>query len=63
VVQAAALFNQHGFEGTSLAAFMAATGLEKGCDRARPILAAWKKRLQLCLKRVELGSAAIASTG
>jgi TetR/AcrR family transcriptional repressor of nem operon len=30
VVQAAALFNQHGFEGTSLAALMAATGLEKG---------------------------------
>jgi TetR/AcrR family transcriptional repressor of nem operon len=29
VVQAAALFNQHGFEGTSLAALMAATGLEK----------------------------------
>jgi TetR/AcrR family transcriptional regulator, transcriptional repressor for nem operon len=30
VVHAAALFNQHGFEGTSLAALMAATGLEKG---------------------------------
>jgi TetR/AcrR family transcriptional repressor of nem operon len=30
VAEAAALFNQHGYEGTSLAALMEATGLEKG---------------------------------
>lgn len=30
VAQAAELFNQHGFEGSSLAALMEATGLEKG---------------------------------
>jgi TetR/AcrR family transcriptional repressor of nem operon len=30
VAQAAALFNQHGFEGSSLTALMKATGLEKG---------------------------------
>lgn len=30
VVEAASLFNQHGFEGASLKALMEATGLEKG---------------------------------